>query len=346
MIYRNVILAVLCFTVLFLSPSIIYASGLNTISAQLIKKLPEGSSIALLPINNKESKIPANVANSLSSRITNSLANKGSANNIKVIDRENLKNLMREQEEFLGVDDFSKLVEKAGADILVSVQLSRINKESIRISLRGTGIKGDIAGKVLGATSEISYDVPERYSALISGVFNNKGKRKTAYEDSLSSGITKFEEISLTQSKSIYAVDFYVKANYTFKFSQQKTKESRENEQGAKIMGSFSKMMGSMGGKANPMAEMMKSATGDGDSKHLEKTVLNLSVNSELVDKINDRILKDTRDTVINLPGDSDRDAKSIALKSAIRELMKESGSFLAAKALGKSTESSEKDLD
>ena len=346
MIYRNVILAVLCFTVLFLSPSIIYASGLNTISAQLIKKLPEGSSIALLPINQKESKIPANVANSLSSRITNSLANKGSANNIKVIDRENLKNLMREQEEFLGVDDFSKLVEKAGADILVSVQLSRINKESIRISLRGTGIKGDIAGKVLGATSEISYNVPQRFSVSISGVFNNRGERKTAYEDSLSSGVTKFEEISLALSKSIYAVDFYVKANYTFKFSQQKTKESRENEQGAKIMGSFSKMMGSMGGKANPMAEMMKSATGDGDSKHLEKTVLNLSVNSELVDKINDRILKDTRDTVINLPGDSDRDAKSIALKSAIRELMKESGSFLAAKALGKSTESSEKDLD
>ena len=329
------------------SPSTVYDSDLKSITDKLTEKLPKGSSIALLPINQKKAKLPANVAYSLSSRITNSLANSGVINSIKVIDRENLKNLMREQEEFLGVDDFSKLVEKAGADVLVSVQISRINKDSILISLRGTGIKGDIAGKVLGATSEISYDVPERYSALISGVFNNKGKRKTAYEDSLSSGITKFEEISLTQSKSIYAVDFYVKANYTFKFSQQKTKESRENEQGAKIMGSFSKMMGGFGGKASPMAAIMGSvAAGGASSKHLEKTVLNIGVSSELVDKINGRVFKDTRDAVINLPGDSDFDAKSIALKANIRELVKESGFFLAARALGKKTERSEKTLD
>jgi len=316
----------------------VFASELKMVAAELVNKLPKGTKIALQPINQKKAKIPAGVAKSLYEKVTNHIASLALDKSITVMDRGNLKLVQEQQEEFFGVDAFEKLFKQAGAETIVSIQISRENPKQVSLSLRATGVIGEKAGQILAATSNISISVPERYSVSIEGVFS-KNKERKKYNNSLESGVTKYKEVSLTSSKSVYDIDFIVRADYSYTKSREKTAASRETEQSAKIIGSMgsimSGMMGTKGG-GNPMGSMMAGIGSSTDSKAQEKIVLTLNVDSQLKNKINDEIKKDTKELTITFPGDATNSMLKSKLQSSLRKLIEKSGQTLIAKALGK----------
>ena len=322
------------------------ASTIEGLASELIDNLPEGSKVALQPINQKKAKIPAGVAKYVSEKVTNNIANLSLNKSINVIDRAKFKDVMREQQEFFGVDAFEKLIKQAGADILISIQVSRTSPKMASLSLRATGITGDKAGQILSATSTIELSVPERYTVSVAGVFSN-GREKEKYKSSLESGVTNYKEISLTSSKGVYDIDFLVKAEYSYSESREKTAASREAEQSKKMLGVFGNIMGGMGKQgSNPLGSVMSGIGSSTDTTAHEKVVLTVNVFTELKDEINGRIFKDTKEHIINLPGDADTPMKRTKLQSSLRKLLEMSGKAVIAKAIGKPIPSSESSND
>jgi hypothetical protein len=240
---------------------------------------------------------------------------------------------------FFGVADFEKLIKKAGAETLVSIQVSRINSKQVSLSLRATGVTGEKAGQILAATSNISIAVPERYSVSVEGVFVN-GEPVSKYNNSLESGVTSYKEVSLTSSKGVYDVDFLVRAEFSVTESREKTAESRESEQGAKMLGSMGGLMsGMMGAKSggNQMGSMLSGMGSSTDSKAQENIVITLNVDSQLKDEINDQLFKVTKEKTITLPGDASESMQGAKVQSSLRKLIEKTGGILIAKALKKS---------
>ena len=109
--------------VLLFSAKSVQADEFDSLALEVIERIPANLSIAVEPIDPRKAKISVRTAEDIVSKFTNALAKQ--SKKIKIIDRANFKTVMREREKFLGEDDFTTLIKKAGADVLVSPMISR-----------------------------------------------------------------------------------------------------------------------------------------------------------------------------------------------------------------------------
>jgi len=330
--------------VLLLSASPVLADEFDKFALEIIEGIPNNLSIAVQPIDPRKAKISVRTAEDIIGKLTNALAKQSKKKKIKIIDRANFKTIMREREEFLGEDDFTKLIKKAGADVLVTPMFFR---ESGRVSgsVRATAITGSDTGSILSATKTYKLDIPIRYAVSVDAVYSN-GDEKDRYRSALETGASALNEIKISSSKNKIENDFEIKVEYEYSVSKEKTKESREAEQGKKAMAGMSNLMSGMLGKNNPMASMTASIGGSVDSEAAKKIVIIADVTSIVTDHINDRLVKFSIDDRVVLPGDASKDSQRNELRSKLRSLVAIAAENALRKAIGKPVKKSKKKTD
>ena len=333
------------FVVVFLfSASSVQADEFDSLALEVIEGIPANLSIAVQPIDPRKAKISVRTAEDIVGKFTNALAKQSKKKKIKIIDRANFKTIMREREEFLGEDDFTTLIKKAGADVLVTPMISR---EDGRVSgaVRATAITGSDTGSILSATKTYKLDIPILYAVSIDAVYSN-GDEKDRYRSALETGASALNEIKISSSKNKIENDFEIKIEYEYSVSKEKTKESREAEQGKKAMAGMSNLMAGMLGKNNPMASMAASMGGSMDSEGAKKIVIIADVTSTVTDHINDRLIKFSIDDRVVLPGDASKDSQRYELRSKLRSLVAFAAENALRKAIGKPVKKSVEKTD
>lgn len=327
-----------------LSVSPVVADEFDSFALEVIEGIPANLSIAVQPIDPKKAKISVRTAEDIVGKLTNALAKESKKKKIKIIDRANFKTIMREREEFLGEDDFTKLIKKAGADVLVTPMISREGGK-VTGSVRATAITGSDTGSILSATKTYKLNIPILYAVSVDAVYSN-GDEKDRYRSALEAGASALNEIKISSSKNKIENDFEIKIEYEYSVSKENTKESREAEQGKKAMAGMSNLMGGMLGKNNPMASMAASMGGTMDTEGAKKIVIIADVTSIVKDHINDRLVKFSIDDRVVLPGDASKDSQRNELRSKLRSLVAIAAENALRKAIGKPVKKSKKKTD
>jgi hypothetical protein len=150
-------------------------------------------------------------------------------------------------------------------------------------------------------------------------------------------GVSKVENITISESSDLKEIDFILSSEYEYSVSRSKTQESREAEQGAKAFGQFSKMFGVMGGGNNPLGNMQGLGPSADDAKNLEKINISVSVISTAENVVLKSKKQIRREEVVSLPGDASLDSQKTALRQKINQLIAQSVSETLSLSMGKS---------
>ena len=317
------------FILIFLfSASPVLADEFDSFALEVIEGIPANLSIAVQPIDPRKAKISVRTAEDIVGKLTNALAKQSKKKKIKIIDRANFKTIMREREEFLGEDDFTKLIKKAGADVLVTPMISR---EGGRVSgsVRATAITGSDTGSILSATKTYKLDIPILYAVSVDAVYSN-GDEKDRYRSALEAGASALNEIKISSSKNKIENDFEIKVEYEYSVSKA----------------GFSSDFGSILRKNNPMASLATSAGGSMETEGSKKIVIIADVTSIVTDHINARLVKFSIDDRVVLPGDASKDSQRNELRSKLRSLVAIAAENALRKAIGKPAKKSGKKSD
>ena len=181
-----------------------------SIASEIVNGLNKPLVVAVQPINRSEAKVSAATAKSIVDKLINAIQLKGQSLGITQVDRGKLEDINREQQEFQNIDDYSKLIAGAGADVIISPSVNRLNGKEIEISARALGVKGSAAGRVLAASKTYQIKAPLSYVVLVSSV--TQGDRdRDSFSHYVNSGISSFREFAVkNNSDDSSELDFEV----------------------------------------------------------------------------------------------------------------------------------------
>lgn len=318
------------------------------IASELVNAMPSNIQVAIQPVDRSTAKVSVSQSTSFIEKITNEIQLQVQGSGISLIDRSKLDEIMMEQEEFQSVDEFSELIKNTGADALVSLSVIRLDQQTIEISARAYGVKGEMTGKVISASKSYKFTSPSVYVVKIGSIKQGQ-KDRSKYSGSFTDGLTNGGMIELaSRSTPDYLCDFLVDINIEFSQVEKDTEESKKAEGQAKGLAMFSQMASGMGatsnGAQNPFAGLTQGLAGDADSlkelaflSDVEATILNISSGGTIASSssANEAVTIDVSDQ-----------EKKRAAQNSIKIALMNLGQEVAAKITGVgSTSASSNDL-
>jgi len=319
------------FTLLFDAKA---ADQYDKLAVSLVRQIHGGYKFAVAPIDRSSSKITAGFSQAITERLTNAVQRELSGSGHSLVERSRLKDIMREQEEFKGVEEFSKLLEGAGADIVIFPNVSRIDKTTIELSARGVGVSSIFGGKVFSASKTIRLKAPVSYAVAVHGVLY-KGKIKSNYRNSLIAGLSGLPEIKISNVKGIYGADFKATSTIDFNIAAKDTAEAKEARQGQKVLKAFGSF-GGFGGGNNPLSGIMSSISKSTNPNELKIKQISATVETKLLNLIDKSIVVSQETGKKTLPFTASSDELKNALKSLVKQLIERSGQSVAYKIVGR----------
>jgi hypothetical protein len=127
------------------SPEASYAA----MASELFQSLPKNSTVAIQPLSEEETKIPASILRSIEVGLTSALQ-RGSDFEVKLIARDRLQTIWKEAREFSN-KKFEDMVAEAGAEMLLIGEV-RPNADGVEISYRAFRVKGAGTGNVIASS--------------------------------------------------------------------------------------------------------------------------------------------------------------------------------------------------
>jgi len=121
----------------------------GAMATDLFQSLPKNSTVAIQPLSEEETKIPATILRSIEVGLTSALQ-RGSDFEVKLIARDRLQTIWKEAREFSN-KKFEDMVAEAGAEVLLIGEV-RPNSDGIEISYRAFRVKGAGTGNVIASS--------------------------------------------------------------------------------------------------------------------------------------------------------------------------------------------------
>ena len=327
-------------------------ANMSNVATEISEPIKSGLVIAVQPVDAKAAKLSKGTAAALGEELTNAIQRLLSKKGASMVERSKLEKIMMEQAEFQNTEEFGNLVGNAGADILVSPSVNRVSPTTIKFSARAVGVKGDIQGKVISASKTYNIEAPIKYAVVI-GKVSAAGKNKPEYGAPLGDGLTSFSEINLSNGE-VQNSDYVADAQISIDVSERETKESRQAkkdargaDQAAQLFGGFGNMMGGDKGKSNPLGGMIgnmmgsQAANAKEDAAALKKKVISIEVTASLTNTADNSVYSSSITKEVEIDGDSSKSQLKNAAKKAANSALSEAGTDLAAKLLGKPSQTS-----
>jgi hypothetical protein len=310
-------------------------ANVDNISSELADGWQSGLVVAVKSVSSTNTGISKSTASSLYEKLTNAVQRAASNRGVTVVERSKLQEVGMEKEEFQADDDFAKLVQSVGADVMVSLTLRRIDPENIEVSARSIGITGDLSGKILSASKTYRLPYSSVYTFHVASILQGSKDRKN-YSGAVSSGLTALKGVEIVNSDSAYP-DYTVNVKFDFKQQTLETAASMQAQQEAAGAAMANQIFG--GAFGGMMKQNMEQAQA---SVEKTKKVL-LSVSAEAVATKNEN--KSQISTVASLerefPATYSKDQLSSNAKVLLNEVLELVGKQVASKALGKTASSS-----
>jgi hypothetical protein len=305
------------------------AASMTDLAKDLIGSMSGSYTIAVAPIDPKAARISAGVSQSLTERLTNAVQKQLSGTDHSLVERSRLRDIMKELEEFKGVEEFSKLVSSAGADVVIYPTVSRLNSNTVEFSARSVGISGDIAGKVLGSGDAIRIEVSTAFTVVVKGVMF-RGEPKEQYNNALISGLSEAREFRVTTKKTTSAIDYIVVSEIDYSIDERDTKASRQAKQDKEGMKTFGKMFG--------LSQLTDQLAAQSNPDSLKTKSLTASVTTTLSGVVDGAIVTSELEEEKALDINSPDEDVSRMLKKIIKKLLRNTGEEVALKVTGGKT--------
>ena len=337
--------------VVFVIPVMVYSlsfgsmvaesSEISDLASDLVRPIVSLSGkhkIAVSQIDRSKSKISAGLSQMLVERITNSIQQKIGGSKISLMERARIEDIMKEQEEFQDVEEFSKLLAGMGADIVIFPTVARVDDKTIELSARSVGVSQKLGGKVLSASNPVRISSPISYTITVVGV-KYRDAFKVNYKSSLISGLSKIKGIKITEDASVYSTDFKATSNLEFDITTKETVESKEAKQGQNVLKAFSGAFGSIGGKFgggnNPLSGVMGSIAKSTNPDDLKLKIISATVETKLVNVLDKSIITVEESGEKEVPFTASKSALKSGLKSLVKSILQSSGEKIAARLVG-----------
>lgn len=309
-------------------------ANIDNIASELVDGLKSGMVIAVKSIPSSGSGISRSTATSLNEKLTNAVQRAASSRGVTVVERSKLQEVGAEKEEFQNDDDFAKLVENVGADVMVSLTLNRLDASNVEISARSIGIKGGLSGKILTASNSYKLKYDANYTFLISSIMQGSRDRKN-YSGAVASGLSALQGVEILNSDGANP-DFTLKVNFDFKQQTITTAASVAAQKEATGAAMANQIFGgAFGGLMKQNLEQSQAAVEN------SKKIL-LSVTAEAVAIKNENKTQIT--TVASLdrefPASYSKDQLASNAKVLLNEVLELVGKQIASKAIGKKAQS------
>ena len=323
----------------FSASTSVYANE-TSIASEIVNGLNKSFVVAVQPIDRSEAKVSAATANSIVDKLINAIQLKGKSLGITQVDRGKLEEINREQQEFQNIDDYSALVAGAGADVIISPSVNRLNGNEVEVSARALGVKGSAAGKVLAASKTYRIKAPISYVVFVSSVLQGDRDR-ASFSKYVNSGISSFSEFEVkSDAGDTPELDFEVLVGFSLSSVEKETAQSAEAKKQADLANAFSGIASGFGGEmSNLMGNLQGQATASAEANKVieikvtaEASMKNIQTGSVITEVV------EVSDTV---PKSSSRDEQKALAKTLVSDALSNAGKMVAAKVLGKSTSAS-----
>ncbi|MDB2468581.1 hypothetical protein N9X39_00735 [Alphaproteobacteria bacterium] len=312
-----------------------------SVASDIVNGLNKPFVVAVQPINRSEAKVSATTAKSIADKLINSIQLKGQSVGITQVDRGKLEDINREQQEFQNIDDYSKLIANAGADVIISPSVNRLSDQEIEISARALGVKGSAAGKILAASKTYRIKAPLAYVVFVSSVMQGDRDR-ASFGKYVNSGISSFKEFAVkNEAGDSSELDFEVSVGFNLSSIEKETAESKEAKKGAQGLGMFSSIVSGMGsgsGGANPLAGiggMQNQMAEDADAAKVIE--IKVTAEASMKNTQSGSVITEVVEVSDTVPKSSSKDEQKALAKRLVSDALSNAGKMVAAKVLGKS---------
>jgi hypothetical protein len=320
----------------FVSASTSVNANEASIASEIVNGLNKSFVVAVQPIDRSEAKVSAATANSIVDKLINAIQLKGKSLGITQVDRGKLEEINREQQEFQNIDDYSKLVAGAGADVIISPSVNRLNGNEVEVSARALGVKGSAAGKVLAASKTYRIKAPISYVVFVSSVMQGDRDR-ASFSKYVNSGISSFREFEVkSDAGDSPELDFEVLVGFSLSSVEKETAQSAEAQKQADLAGAFSGIASSFGGE---MGSLMGNLQGQATASAETNKVIEIKVTAEASMKNTQTgsVITEVVEFSDTVPKSSSRDEQKALAKKLVSDALSNAGKMVAAKVLGKS---------
>lgn len=318
----------------------------TSVATDIVKGLNKPFVVAVQPVNRSEANVSAATAKSIVDKLINAIQQNGANAGITQVDRGKLEDINREQQEFQNIDDYSKLIAGAGADVIISPSVNRLNDKEIEISARALGVKDDTAGKVLAASKSYIINAPLSYVVLVSSV--KQGDRdRASYSRYVNGGISSFSEFSVRETiEDKSELDFEVSVAFSLSSVEKETAESKKAKQEAQGLNMFSSIASGMGisagGGSNPLAGLGGMQSQIAEQADAAKVIeIKVTAEASMKNVQTGSIISEIGEVSEMIPKTSSIDEQKALAKKLVSEALSNAGKMVAAKVLGKSVEKS-----
>ena len=326
----------------FISASTSVNANEASVASEIVNGLNKSFVVAVQPINRSEAKVSAVTAKSILDKLINAIQQKGQSLGITQVDRGKLEDINREQQEFQNIDDYSKLIAGAGADVIISPSVNRLTDQEIEISARALGVKGSAAGKVLAASKTYRIKAPLSYVVSVSSV--TQGDRdRASFSKYVNSGISSFKEFAVKNNADDSSeLDFEASVAFNLSSIEKETAESKKAKKEAQGLNMFSSMASGMGigsGSGNPLAGlggMQNQMAEDADAAKVIE--IKVTAEASMKNTQTGSVITEVVEVSDTVPKTSSKDEQKALAKKLVSEALSDAGKMVAAKVLGKST--------
>jgi hypothetical protein len=326
----------------FISASTSVNANEASVASEIVNGLNKSFVVAVQPINRSEAKVSAVTAKSILDKLINAIQQKGQSLGITQVDRGKLEDINREQQEFQNIDDYSKLIAGAGADVIISPSVNRLTDQEIEISARALGVKGSAAGKVLAASKTYRIKAPLSYVVSVSSV--TQGDRdRASFSKYVNSGISSFKEFAVKNNADDSSeLDFEASVAFNLSSIEKETAESKKAKKEAQGLNMFSSMASGMGigsGSGNPLAGLggMQSQMAE-DADAAKVIEIKVTAEASMKNTQTGSVITEVVEVSDTVPKTSSKDEQKALARKLVSEALSNAGKMVAAKVLGKST--------
>lgn len=195
------------------------------------------SKIAVI-FESKSSGISVSNAKAIEEAVITAIQRKAASLNHNVIATKELEKIYDYKQITGDKSDFTELIEKTKADLLITVSIQKLSSKSAQISAKLLGVAGTDSGKVINASKVYETAISPNVRVFVEGVFDNN-EHRAKFDDDIIIGLGSSKAINITKSKT--DVDYLIRAEISYRIEDVKTKES----QGADMMSQMLQGMGS-----------------------------------------------------------------------------------------------------
>jgi hypothetical protein len=310
-------------------------ADVDNIAAELVVGWKSGMAVAVKSLPPSTSGISKSTASSFYEKLTNSVQRAASSRGVTVVERSKLQEVGSEKEEFQNDDNFAKLVQNVGADVMVSLTLNRIDPENIEVSARSIGVKGEMSGKILSASKTYRLPYASNYTVYVASITQGSKDRKK-YSAAVSSGLSALKGIEIVGSNASLP-DYTVSVNFDFKQQTIETAASMEAQQQATGAAMANQIFGgAFGGLMKQNMEQTQAAV-----EKSKKVLLSVSAEAIAVKNENGSQLSTVASLEREFPATYSKDQLASNAKVLLNEVLEIVGNQVASKVLGKTVSSS-----